>query len=264
MPPKLRIGCVPYLNAKPLVEYFDTEAPNEVELIFEVPIKLADMLLNNEVDVALVSIFESFVHPQWLIIPDCSISSEGLVRSVRLFSKKPFDQIKSVALDTSSLTSTALTRILLDEVYGVKPEFTNMPPDIAKMLDTCDAGLIIGDLRDFDLPGVQILDLGDCWHKRTGRPFCFAAWLAQPNIDFDHVAELLSNARRWGQARIEPIAEKWHAHFGLPKETAYDYLANVIKFDLDPNKQDAIRVFRAKCEQHGLVEPIHNSRGPIE
>src|SRR5438552_2632423 len=103
---RIRIGCVPYLNAKPLIDWFHSEdCDADVELAYEVPSSLAIGLRDSRLDVALLSTFEIFSNPDLRIVPGLSISADGPVKSVRLFSNVPFDEIRSVALDTSSVTS---------------------------------------------------------------------------------------------------------------------------------------------------------------
>src|SRR5258708_6696331 len=162
----LRIGCVPYLNAKPLIAWFHSKACDaDAEVTYQVPSQLARGLKDDRLDVALVSIFDLFQNPDLELIPAISISADGPVKSVRLFSNVPFDQIRSVALDTSSLTSTALIRILLSEIYGLEASYRPHPPDLNKMLAECDAGLIIGDLKLFDAPAPYVMDLGEAWKQ---------------------------------------------------------------------------------------------------
>ena len=106
---KLRIGSVPYLNAKPLVDWFHSpECDADVEVIYAVPSQLAQMLRRDELDVANVSIFEAFQNPALTLVPGISISAYGAVKSVRLFSQVPLAEVRTVAMDTSSLTSVAL------------------------------------------------------------------------------------------------------------------------------------------------------------
>src|SRR5579871_1103266 len=108
-PEPLRIGCVPYLNAKPLIHWFDTpECDVHAEVTYAVPSELACLLREERLDVALVSTVELFHNPDLVVVPDISISAEGPVKSVRLFSCRPYTRIERVALDTSSLTSVAL------------------------------------------------------------------------------------------------------------------------------------------------------------
>src|SRR5262249_47019725 len=200
----LRIGCVPYLNAKPLIAWFHSKSCDaDAEVSYQVPSQLAVGLKNGLLDVALVSIFDLFMKRDLRLIPGISISADGPVKSVRLFSKVPFDQIRSVALDTSSLTSTALIRILLTEIYDLSPDYCPHPPDLAGMLDAHDAGLIIGDLKLFDMPAPFVMDLGEAWKKQTGLPFVYAGWLARKELDMPEHYRILTAAKEWGEARLE-------------------------------------------------------------
>src|SRR5258706_9623825 len=215
----LRVGCVPYLNAKPLIAWFHSkECDADAEVIYRVPSQLAIGLEDGSLDFALVSIFELFQNPFLKLIPGVSISADGPVKSVRLFSHVPFEQVRTVAMDTSSLTSTAIIRILLSELYGLEPSYQPHRPDLSEMLKECDAGLIIGDLKLFDAPAPYVMDLGAAWKQITGLPFVYAAWLARENVDVEESTRSLSAAKEWGGARLEPLSLEWAGKMGLPIE----------------------------------------------
>jgi chorismate dehydratase len=253
----LRIGCVPYLNAKPLIEWFhDPACDVSAEIIYAVPSELARQLDNNLLDVALVSTFELFQNPGLLVVPDVSISADGPVKSVRLFSSVPYPDICRVALDTSSLTSVALVRILLAERYGLSPEYVSHPPDLEKMLTENDAGLIIGDLRLFDTPATHIMDLGEEWKELTGLPFCYAAWLAREESPQEAIADALLRAKQWGTARIDTLAVKWSEKLGLSLERVQDYFFNVMRYDMDADKWDGLQEFQKRCLTNHLIPEL--------
>ena len=91
----MRIGSVPYLNGKPLVDWFHSEeAEGEVEIVYAVPSHLAAMLRSGEIDVANCSIFEGLQQPGLVLLPNISISADGAVKSVRLFSRVPLEKSK--------------------------------------------------------------------------------------------------------------------------------------------------------------------------
>lgn len=255
----IRIGSVPYLNAKPQVDWFhSSECDANVELIYAVPSQLAEMLRAGTLDVANVSIFEALQNPGLVLIPDISISAYGAVKSVRLFSKKPMEQIESVALDTSSLTSAALTKILLNEQFGLTPCYRHHPPQLEAMLAECDAGLIIGDLKLFDLmPGTVVYDLGQGWYDLTGLPFVYAAWLAREEQVSAEMLRVLTTAKQWGLERLDALAQEWARKLDLPLERCQDYLVNVMNYDLTPEQLEGLRLYQHKCFAHGLIEAIH-------
>ena len=85
--------------------------------------------------------------PNLLILPEVAIASRQAVRSILLVSALPLEQIKTVALDTSSLTSVALTKVLFAKWGGEGRIFTSMAPDLERMLQTHDAALSSATLR---------------------------------------------------------------------------------------------------------------------
>src|SRR5262245_47306094 len=109
---KLRVGAVHYLNTKPLVYGLAELAPN-VELVYDVPSRLADRLARRTLDVALIPSIEFFADPGYTIVSDACIACRGPVLSVKLFSRRPLVEIRTLALDEGSRTSIALARILL-------------------------------------------------------------------------------------------------------------------------------------------------------
>ncbi|MCW3053074.1 MAG: putative periplasmic solute-binding protein [Chthonomonadales bacterium] len=252
---KLRIGSVPYLNAKPLVDWFHSaECDADVEITYAVPSQLAQMLRRDELDVANVSIFEAFQNPDLTLVPGISISAYGAVKSVRLFSQVPLPELRTVALDTSSLTSVALTKILLSEQFHAQPAYVSQPPHLETMLHTCDAGLIIGDLKLFALHAdTTVYDLGHGWFDLTGLPFVYAGWLARADRASPKMAEVLNRAKAWGLERLEPLAAKWAERMDLPLDRSRDYLLNVMNYDLTPDQRHGLETFHQKCRQHGLL-----------
>jgi len=248
-----RIGCVPYLNGVPLSAWFESsDCSFDLSINYQVPSQLAANLRAGNLDVAMVSIFESFQNPNIAIVPNISVSADGSVKSVRLFSKKTFKDIRTVALDTSSLTSAALTRIVLAELIDIKPVYFSMPPNPEEMLKECDACLIIGDLKLFDSPATHILDLGQAWKELTGLPFVYAAWLETlpPKQDLH---EILLASKEWGLRNLEQLAKESSRKMNLPLSQTREYLFDIMQYDLSAIKQEAINLFREKCIRHHLI-----------
>lgn len=258
----MRIGSVPYLNAKPQVDWFHSpECDADVTLTYAVPSQLAQMLRADDLDVANVSIFEALQNPELVLVPDISISAYRAVKSVRLFSRVPLPEIQTVALDTSSLTSNALLQILLKESFGLSPRYVHHAPHLDHMLSGFDAGLIIGDLKLFDLmPGTTVYDLGQGWHDLTGLPFVYACWLAREDRASGEMTRVLTTAKTWGLARLEELAAKWAERLNLPLDRCRDYLMNVMNYDLTPEQMDGLRAYQQKCYEHGLIDAIHPLR----
>ena len=122
----IRIGAVSYLNSKPLIEDL-AELASEAELILDVPSRLADDLSAGELDVALIPSIEVLRDADYEIVSDACVATRGPVLSVTLFSKVPWEEIRTVALDEGSRTSAALTQLLLRKRYGVTPDVSPLP-----------------------------------------------------------------------------------------------------------------------------------------
>lgn len=196
MKARFRVGCVPYVNARPLVACFDQ--PNEfVEVVYDVPSRLPALLDSGEVDAILVSSIEYLRRDDLVIAADVGIMSNGPVASVRMLSKVPLEEITTLALDESSMTSNMLAQVILAE-RGVRPSLVTMAPDQSLMLERCDACVLIGDKGlEADGTGLVDVDLGQAWTEMTGEPFVWALWLSRrdrfpkPKWDEKHEGQLL-------------------------------------------------------------------------
>lgn len=250
------IGSVPYVNALPLVRWFETEAGKQVAQVrYAPPSVLAKWLQQGAVDVALVSSVEWFRRPETRFVPGLAIASEGEVLSVRLFSKMPLPEVRSVALDTSSLTSSALTQILLERAYGISPSYHAHPPNMEQMLQLYDAGLLIGDVgMTAELPGGYILDLGQAWHDWTGLPFVWAVWLANADAPIDALCELLHFAYEWGMQNIEQIIREAVERTGMSQALVARYLKEVMVYRIEDRFLQGLQRFRQEWEHYHKVQ----------
>src|SRR5215472_3413773 len=250
----IRVGAVNYLNTKPLVFELEAIAPN-VDLVLDVPSRLADELRAGRLDVALIPAIEYFRAGTYSIVPDIAIATRGPVLSVTLFSKTPWTCIRRVALDEGSRTSAALAQILLRTRYGVHPEILPLPMDSRAEDADADAVLLIGDrAMQSCLPGfAHAFDLGQEWHDWTGLPFVFAVWAVRKGLDLGPVPEALQESRRRGGARVGPIAHREAPHLGLDAGFCRRYLANIIHFDLGPREQAGLHHYYMLACELGLA-----------
>jgi chorismate dehydratase len=249
-----RLGAVQYLNTKPLVYDLARFAPG-VEVVYDAPSRLADRLSARRLDVALIPSIEFFRDPTYTIVSNACIACRGPVLSVKLFSRRPIAEIRTLALDEGSRTSVALTRIMLDERHGVRPQLEALPMD-ASLEDTdTDAVLLIGD-RAMHSPTGRfeiVWDLGDEWSRWTGLPFVFAMWVAHPDAELDGLETALGAARDAGLAHLDEIAAREAAPLGLTRPQCVAYLRDSLYFYLGPNEQRGLELFYKKACQLGLV-----------
>jgi len=142
-PDRVRLGAVGYLNAVPLV--YGLERSPRFEIRYDIPSECARLLHQNAIDVGLIPSIEYLRGGPYRIVPDLAIASAGPVASVAIFTQKPMADVRSIAMDTSSRTSVALTRVLCARLFEIEPRFESRGPDLDDMLQRCDAALLIGD-----------------------------------------------------------------------------------------------------------------------
>jgi chorismate dehydratase len=254
MTSRVRIGAVAYLNTKPLIHDLEKLAP-DAELVLDLPSRLADLLEQGSLDVALIPVIEYFRSGTYRIVPDIAIAGDGPVLSVTLFSRVPWQQIRRVALDEGSRTSAALAQILLRQRYGVAPEVVPLSMHAAAEDVDADAVLLIGDrAMHACLPGfAHAFDLGQEWHDWTDLPFVYAVWAAREGADLGRVAAALQEAKRRGCRNAGPIASREAPRLGLDGGFCRRYLTNIIRYDLGPRELAGLRRFYQLACELGLA-----------
>jgi chorismate dehydratase len=256
---KIRISLVHYLNSAPLGWAF-LYGPfrDKFEVYPSSPALCADQLSRKEVEIGLIPSIEYQRISDLQVIPGVSISSLAEVRSILLVKQKEKKQIHSVALDTSSRTSVALTKILLAKKLGIQPEFVPHPPDLTAMLNLCDAALLIGDaalqvvLEDYDT-----MDLAGEWVKWQRKPFVCAFWACRKDFPFpDDLCNIFQEAKEWGLNRRSEIAEFYSKSLGLPSAFLESYLHQNINFDMRAEHIDGVEKFYALAKQLDLIPDL--------
>lgn len=253
----LRVGAVRYLNAKPLYYGLDARAPG-VRLEMDLPSLLADRLAAGSLDVALIPSVEYLrgAGLGYRIIPGFAIASSGPVRSVKLYSRVPFDRINRLALDEGSRTSQALALVWLAEAHGARPTIVEpLPMGVPVQESTADAVLLIGDraMRDPDEHFHAVVDLASAWRAMTGLPFVFALWVVRDGVELGDLPQILARCRAEGLARVDRIAEEVGPGLGLDRDDCIDYLTRNISYDLGEPEVAALRLFARKAAALGLA-----------
>lgn len=251
---RVAIGAVSYLNSKPLVEGLKELCP-EADVILDVPSRLADELATGRLDVALIPSVESFANPCYQIVSDACVATRGPVLSVKLYSRVHPGAIRTLALDEGSRTSAALSKVLLWERYGVKPEVQTLPLQQGTEDTTTDAVLLIGD-RAMTPPVEEfhtVWDLGEEWVNWTGLPFVFAMWVSPLGEGLGEIPHKLSAARDLGLQRIEQIARDGSEKLQIDYAVAHHYLTSNLHFKLGPAERAGLKLFRELAIELGLV-----------
>ncbi len=258
----LRISAISYLNTAPLMWDFDKgEAARNFEISYTVPSLCDKALAEETADIGIIPAAAYTQIPGLQILHDVAIASRRAVRSILLVSQIPVELVRTVALDTSSMTSVALTKILFEKWLGGGRTFTSMEPDIEKMLDACDAGLLIGDpaLR-VDRQKYHTVDLAEEWIRYTGKPFVFAFWAvrsqalrqADPALD---LAAVFRDSRDHGlrPENLGQISREWAPRLGLTEADVQRYLTENIHYKFDAGCIEGLQLFYCYAADLGVL-----------
>ena len=252
----LRLAAVGYLNTEPLIH--DLLGDPGFAIVSDVPSRVADRLHSGECDLGLIPSVE-YAFGEYAIVPGISLASRGPVRSVNLYHRVPLDQIQRVALDVSSRTSVALTRVLLHERLGRDPEYQAGSPNIAAMLEQVDAALVIGDPALYYEGDAARLDLGEEWFGVTGLPFVFAFWAGPLGaVTAAQVARLQEAAER-GLRQIRTVALAYNGHAERASLNE-DYLRHNMVYALGESELAGLREFYRRAHALQLIPHVPDLR----
>ncbi|HRG83068.1 MAG TPA: menaquinone biosynthesis protein [Chitinophagaceae bacterium] len=238
---KIRVGIVNYLNTRPLI-YGLLQPPvsDLIELTGDYPAKVAEQLMNDEIDIGLVPVAVLQKMPEYHIIGNYCIGTEGEIASVALFSEVPLSEIRKVYLDYQSRTSVALLKYLMKESWGINPEITQAENENYRdEIKGTTAGLVIGD-RAFEQrrKSTFIYDLGSEWKAITGLPFVFAVWVSKKKLPEEFV-RIFDTANAFGLDFIDNIvAESNYSLYELKK-----YYKLHLSYHLDDQKRKGMARF---------------------
>lgn len=254
-----RLGVVSFLNTHPLVHALETgRVEHRFDFVYDVPSRCAERLHGRETDVALIPSIEIARGPDpYSVVPEVSISSRGRVRSVLLLHRRDPADIRTLALDVNSRTSTVLSRIVLKKQFRCEPEAFHHPPDAVRMLDHADAAVIIGDAAlALDTAPYRVLDLGEAWTRLTGLPFVYACWTGRAGALRPDQTRQLIRAKALGVREIPGIAAN-HASPRAGSARFYeDYLSNRIHYDFGRAEQEGLDLFCRYAYEMGSIDNV--------
>ena len=278
---KLRISIVQYLNTAPLVWGF-TNGPlrGKYDLSFTVPSQCAEDLRAGRADVAIIPAVEYQRIPGLAILPDMAIASKNQVRSLLIVAKKPIEQVKTFALDSSSRSTQVLTRILCGEKWHITPKFAEALPDLAEMLHNSDAALLIGDpalrvslgIEKDSWPGapgqtvcqaatlgitsselLYVYDVVAEWRAITGLPAVLAVWAVRRELASTELAADFLASRDFGLAHLGEISYAAAQDLELPQRALESYLRDNIDFSLDAENRRGLELYFEHAAKLGLI-----------
>lgn len=269
--PTPRISASSYSNTAPLIwSFLYGSNRGKYELILDnAPARSAELLSQKRVDAALVPVIGYQMIEDVRLVPNVCVGAKERVRSVCLVTKgKDLRDVRTVALDVSSKTSVALTKIIFREFLGFEPVWTNAAPNAEAMLETADCALLIGDpalmISDSGF-GIADLkesktnyqfrkfDLAQVWKSFTGCGFVFAMWMANAErIDVTRAVDVAA-ARDEGLNHLDEIISNYAAEISLPREDFKKYLSENISYSIDESMQKGLELYFQLAHKSGLI-----------
>lgn len=249
-----RIGAVRYLNAWPLTYRLRDFLP-QAEVVFDFPSRLADALATGQLDVAMIPSVECLRIVGARIISDACIAAAGPVQSVKLYGRRPIEEVRTLALDEGSRTSAALVRILLKERFGLMPRWEGLPIGTGPDQSTADAVMLVGDRGLLPPEGEWefVWDLAQQWVEWTGLPLVFATWVSRPGAELRDLAGPLAAARDAGVCSLDEIAQAAAPVVGIPYAQCLTYLRDRLVYRLGPRERLGMDRFCELVKQNGLA-----------
>ena len=271
----LRISAISFLNTAPLMWDFEHgEAARDFAIEYTIPSACAAALAANQADIGIIPAITYAEIPGLVILPNIAIAAKDFVRSILLVSKKPIEQVETVATDTSSRTSVALLQVLFAKFFGGPRQLTPHAPQLDLMLHSHDAALLIGDAALEITVGKEyfVYDLAHLWHERTGQPFVFAFWavrldsLDRTPRDLDLV-KVFQQSRDHGlePANLRVIAQQWSSKLKRSEADILTYLTENVHYYLDRQNHAGLQLFLRYSQEIGLIPAAPDLRflGPV-
>lgn len=222
----------------------------QFDISYTIPSGCAAALETESADIGIIPAAAYATIPGLVILPDVAIAARRAVRSILLVSKVALDEVRTVALDTSSLTSVALIKVIFSKWLGGGRVFTPMAPRLDMMLADHDAALVIGDpALQLDRTRYLTFDLAEEWIRLTGKPFVFAFWaVREPALANAGSLDLPAIFRQSRDHGLEPvtiscIARSWGPRLRMTEAGVKEYLTENIEYYLDSETLEGLHLF---------------------
>ena len=239
-----RIGSVPYLNARPLLEGL------EYPITELVPARLCEEFQKGGLDAALISSIDVLSQSDATVVDGVAIASRGEVHSVILAYTGELAALSKIQFDPASHTSNALLQIILSEFHGLALDYVQ----IEALAPLALPRLLIGDpaiefRKQKTSSEIKFLDLGDEWYRYTGLPFVFALWTVRDEfMQKKSLADALRFAKLRGVNRFPAIAAQTP-----DPDFALRYFTQSISYDLGDAEKRGFSLFQKLLIKYHLI-----------
>ncbi|HET6267990.1 MAG TPA: menaquinone biosynthesis protein [Acidobacteriota bacterium] len=251
----MRIATIRFINALPLV--YGLQKSSNHELFFETPSSCYKKLVDGLVDVALVPVLATQMHPTLLAVKGLGIASTKKTESVILFASKPLDRVKTILTDPASLTSVSLLKIILKKKYGNEPAYKQGPVDeLHDALRTYDAVLVIGDQAILaEKTDYDHYDLASEWYSMTQLPFLFAVWASLKPLSPEKQAVLHESCVE-GLAHIDEVYERALEMIPVDRKFVARYYKDDLHYQLTKNDYEGLLQYLTLLAEFKIINGI--------
>lgn len=155
------------------------------------------------------------------VVPRVAIFSDGAVMSSRLF--------RGSGSGYAAVEDTTVSALALRIVYNL--DFTRVP-SLDGALEKFGGVLVIGDeaLRLVAAGVPHIVDVGEAWREKFGRPLIYAVFAASPKATRKEVitaVEAVENSVATFYENPRPVVDSAARRLGLPRPLLEQYFAAV-------------------------------------
>lgn len=259
------IGKISYTNSWPVYHYFDPSALSfPAEMVSAVPAVLNQGMATGDIHVGALSSFAyAAASDRLLLLPGLSVSADGPVRSILLFSRRPVEQIGSgrIAVTNTSATSVNLLKILMQQALGADPEYISTAPDLKAMMSQAEACLLIGDhaiRASWEDHGYYVTDLGELWKEWTGLSMTFAVWAVNRKAAerspgaIAEISEAFERSKLRTLKDMSPVIHEACRTIGGTASYWKEYFSNLC-YDFGERQQEGLNLYFRYANDMGLL-----------
>jgi len=213
----------------------------EIELIKDYPAKIAQDLIDGNIDMGLVPVAVIPLLKEAHLVSKYCIGAESAVASVCIFSDVPMEEIDKVYLDYQSRTSVQLAKILFKDFWKKEVDFIKADEGYIHQINGTSAGVIIGDRALLARSSFKfVYDLAAAWIEHTGLPFVFATWIANKPIPVDFI-KAFDLANEFGLNHINDVIES--ITDAISEYDLNTYFTKNISYDFSEQKKKGLALF---------------------
>ncbi len=252
----VRIAAINYLNTLPFVYGLSSSAiSKQLEVVYCTPSQAAQMLENDQVDLGIVPAVLLSANKKYETVSNYCIAADGKVKSVLLCSPVPLENVSEIYADSDSRSSITLARLLSEKFWLINPEFKTFDYSTQE-LDVSKAYVLIGDKALINSEKFEyVYDLSEQWLKYTGKPFVFAAWVANKPLEENFISDF-NEALGYGLANIEQAvdASSFLKDKKFTRDEMISYLRDSISYDFTNEKKEGLAKFlELVCSSSNLI-----------